>query len=70
MARSARLVVKVVLVAAAGAAEARRRVADVLLRAATTRRVVRRPRADDRGLRSFPAAARESGLIPDHMATI
>ncbi len=37
MARSARLVVRVVLVAAAGAAEARRRVADVLLRAATTR---------------------------------
>lgn len=36
VARSARLVVRVVFVAAAGAAEARRRVADVLLRAATT----------------------------------
>ncbi len=34
MARSARLVVRVVFVAAAGAAEARRRVADMLLRAA------------------------------------
>lgn len=34
MARSARLVVRVVLVAAEGAAEARRRVADMLLRAA------------------------------------
>lgn len=37
MARSAGLVLRVVLVARAGAAEARRRVADVLLRAATTR---------------------------------
>ncbi len=37
MARSAGLVLRVVIVARAGAAEARRRVADVLLRAAAVR---------------------------------
>ena len=45
MARSARLVVRVVFVPGAGAADARRRVADVLLRAASVAAALSEPRA-------------------------
>ena len=48
MARSARLVVRVVFVpAGAGAADARRRVADVLLRAASVAAALAEPRAPE-----------------------
>ena len=74
MARSARLIVRVVFVpAGAGAADACRRVAEVLLRAASAAVAPSESRAPEtpaNDLSPPPGEKAESRLNPAHMATI